>query len=370
MKKNTTKAEFVLYLAVLPKYRAECIRLLRTALGSRLSILISAAHLDPSVKSGIPREFYREVQILRFAGKRAFVQTGHLAEAMAASTTVVDLNPRSVTAWVVLVGRWLLRRRTLVWGHIHPQAGASAPTARLRTNMRRLASGTISYTYRDARKAVEDLPGQKVWTAPNSLYLSERISPAKSDSRGRTDVLYVGRFAKEKKVDLLVRGFSRATSEASEMRLVLVGGGAQEPELRQLAKDLGIADRVVFPGWIDDMTILRSFYERAVCTASPGFAGLGLTQSLGFGVPMVVADNEPHSPEIELDESGGVSYFESDSEVALAKELLTQWGQREGLPSLHFSDYTRHRYSAEAMAEGLLSALRDDSAFMSQIEVH
>lgn len=153
------------------------------------------------------------------------------------------------------------------------------------------------------------------------------------------------------------------------MRLVLVGGGTEEVKLKQLVKDLGIENQVIFPGWIDDVASLRTYYERAFCTASPGFAGLGLTQSLGFGVPMIIADKEPHSPEIELDESGGVAYFESDSDVSLSRELLRNWEKRESLPDTHLSDYTRARYSAEAMASGLLSALDDDTMFSSRIEV-
>lgn len=369
LNKKSAKPEFVLYLAVLPKYRTECIRLLKEALGSRLTILISSAHLDPSVKSGIPAEFYREVSIIRLLGGRAFVQVGHFRTALAASTTVVDLNPRSISAWAILAVRRVLKRRTLVWGHIHPQAGASARTAKIRSGMRTMAAGTISYTYRDAGKALEDIPGQKVWTAPNSLYLEKAILPAKSSLGPRTDVLYVGRFAPSKKVDVLVRGFSLAASKVDSMRLILVGGGAEETQLKKLVNDLGIEARVIFPGWIDDATILRSYYERAFCTASPGFAGLGLTQSLGFGVPMIIADKEPHSPEIELDESGGVSYFESDSDVALSKELLIKWEKRESLPDAYLSGYTRDRYSAEAMAGGLLAALNENSAFRARIEV-
>lgn len=369
LNKDTDSGEFVLYLAVLPKYRTECIRLLKAGLGSRLSILISSAHLDPSVKSGIPSGLYREVHLVRILGKRAFIQMGHFRSAFAAATTVVDLNPRSLTAWLILSGRRILRRRTLVWGHIHPQAGAAAPTARLRLAMRRLSSGTISYTYRDAGKAVKDLPEQKVWVAPNSLYLGESIVPAPSIAPERTDVLYVGRFAHEKKVELLIRGFSTAAAKLGSMRLVLVGGGAQEPPLRELVEELGIAHRVQFPGWIDDEQALRSYYGRAFCSASPGFAGLGLTQSLGFGVPMVVAENEPHSPEIELEASGGVTYFESDSADSLSEKLLTMWAMRGELPSEHLSNYTRSRYSAEAMASGLLSALQDEPTLASPIEV-
>lgn len=350
--------KYVMYLAVLPKYRTECIGILRQRLGDDLGIYVSNAHLDDSVQTGIPRDFYREVSIYRLLGRQAFVQVGSLGAALRAQTAVIDLNPRSLTAWAIVSIRFILRKRTLVWGHIHPQAGPAAKTAGLRLFMRRMASGTISYTYRDAEKAVQDLPGAPIWTAPNSLYRRDAITPAvPSASKARADVLYVGRFAPEKKVALLMEGFALASKQVDDMRLNLIGGGAQEAELRALAAELGVADKVSFPGWIDDLNLLRPYYSSAFCSASPGFAGLGLTQSLGFGVPMVVAKNEPHSPEIELDASGGVQYFDSNSPASLSVAILERWNARKLVPDAELSTYTRHRYSAEAMADGLESAL-------------
>lgn len=336
-------------------------RIVKGTLGPRVGIFVSPAHLDDSVQTGIPGDLYEEIRILRILGNRAFLQWGNIRPALAADTTVVDLNPRSVSAWFMLLLRRALRRRTLVWGHIHPQAGADAATAGVRVLMRRLASGTISYTYRDATKAFKDLPEQEVWTAPNSLYLREQIKPARSHPGGRGDVLYVGRFATAKKVDLLVRGFAEAARVEPGMRLTLIGGGAQERELKHLVQDLAIEDKVDFPGWIDDLAMLASYYESAFCSVSTGFAGLGLTQSLGFGVPMVVADGEPHSPEIELEDSGGVFYFESDSVASLSGELIARWKDRSRLPDVQISDFTKNSYSAEAMAEGLISALESRS---------
>ncbi|MGR0159132.1 glycosyltransferase [Paenarthrobacter nitroguajacolicus] len=364
------QSKFVLYLAVLPKYRTECIEILHQDLGNDLRIYISEAHLDESVRSGIPEGLYSQVSMRRILKGRAFVQTGHFAEAVRADTSVVDLNPRSVTAWAILAIRFILRKRTLVWGHIHPQAGPKSKTAFLRLLMRRLASGTISYTYKDAEKARADLPGKLVWVAPNSLYKAEAIGPASSpEALDRTDLTYVGRFAPAKKVDLLVRAFAQVAASAPEMRLRLIGGGLTEPNLRQLIQDLGVSDKVDFPGWIDDLETLRPFYARSFCTASPGFAGLGLTQSLGFGIPMIVADDEPHSPEIELASVGGVDYFASDSVTDMALCISRQWDRRKALPLLDISSHVKTKYSAEAMANGLKSALTaSDSSSLESVK--
>jgi glycosyltransferase involved in cell wall biosynthesis len=352
-----TRPPYAMYLAVLPSYRRECIALLRQRFGSSLSLFVSPAHLDRSVKTGIDAKEYREVRILRILGDRAFLQLGHWRDGLASRNLVIDLNPRSMTAWMLLIARRILRRRTLVWGHLYPVRGARSLTARLRLVMRRVADGTVTYTYSSRRDAMADLPGQPVWVAANSLYPAREITPA--ESSGRDSVLYVGRFATPKKVELLVRGFAQFSTAQPHVRLVLVGGGEREAAIRELVDELGISARVDMPGWEEGDALLRPRYSRAFCTVSPGFAGLGLTQSLGYGVPCAVARDERHSPEIELADTGAVHWFESDSAAALSNALTDLWRDRQDLPLTEVSAQVRTLYSAEAMADGLTAALRD-----------
>ncbi|WP_035926592.1 glycosyltransferase [Kocuria rosea] len=349
-----------MYLAVLPAYRQSCMEILVNTFDGDLRLFVSDQHLDPSVKSGVKVPGLRTVRMVRLLGNRAFLQIDHLREALALDTLVVDLNPRSLTAWTLLLLRRALNKRTLVWGHLHPRAGSEARTASIRQAMRRLATGTISYTYSDQEQAQLELPGQPVWVATNALYRADEIHPASSvGASERTDVLYVGRFEPAKKVDLVIRAFALAERNNPDLRLRLVGGGSQRQALEELAKQLAVVGKVHFEGWVDGVAALANFYATAVCTVSPGFAGLGLTQSLGFGVPMVVAKDEPHSPEIELAGTGGVHWVESNSPESMAQGLETAFLRREQLPEEDISRLVRQQYSAETMARGLRDALKD-----------
>lgn len=350
------KSTYGLYLAVLPRYRRECMSIVKVALGEELTAWVSDSHLDRSVKTDRGVSWYRRVAMFRLLGDRCFFQVGGIRSAVGVDNLVLDLNPRSLNAWVLLILRRLLRRRVLVWGHLYPRAGRGARTASLRMMMRRLANGTVSYTYSDAETAREDLPGEPVWVAPNAMYRMVDISPAVGDN-DRDSVLYVGRLEEAKKVHLLIRGFSFFHNDFPQLRLVLVGDGSCAEELRCLVEELGLSDSVDFLGWIDDPVRLRVLYSSCIASVSPGFAGLALTQSAGYGIPMVVANNEQHSPEIELASWGAVRWFDSDDPVSLAKELgncldLT-------LPDLSLSSQVRQRYSAEAMGEGLIAALKN-----------
>ncbi len=357
---HPTRPRFVLYVAVLPSYRSECIEIIRKEFGDSIELIVSDAHLDPSVTTGISSEYYKRSAMIRIFGRRAFIQSMPSLSPLLAEAVVLDLNPRSVSAWLILAVRRILRKRTLVWGHVHPQAGIASKTKALRMAMRKLASGTISYTYADRAKAEQDLPGAPVWVAPNALYRLAEMTPGEGAAHSdRDEVIYVGRFAPAKKVDLLVRGFAEAAHENPIIKLHLIGGGEQEPVLRRLVNSLGIENRVTFGGWIEEAASLRAAYSRSFCSVSSGFAGLSLTQSLGFGVPMVVADKENHSPEIELSASGGVHWFSADSAVSLADAILARFKARGGVPDRDVSEFVRKGYSAEAMAAGIIGALRD-----------
>lgn len=347
-----------MFLAVLPAYRTECIEMLIGESTSDVHLYVSDAHLDSSVRTGIPAHLYQRMPMIRLFGKRAFIQLSPTIRPLIVSSLVVDLNPRSLSAWFLLVIRRLLGRRTLVWGHINPQRGATSRTAGLRQTMRRLSSGTICYTYDDAEYAVQALSGSDVWVAPNSLYRSSMIR-AGCGLSPRRNVIYVGRFEPAKKVPLLVTAFAKAVVDEPQMRLVLVGGGSQDSLLRSLVKTLGIESSVDFVGWVEEFESLDSIYEQAFCSVSAGFAGLGLTQSLGFGVPVIVADKEPHSPEIELESSGGVTWFTSDSTEDLSQKIIELWKNSASVPNADLTDHVRSYYSAERMATGLLSAMNN-----------
>ncbi len=61
-----------------------------------------------------------------------------------------------------------------------------------------------------------------------------------------------------KDVATLIRGFARAAAECGRLRLVIAGDGAQRAALQRLSQQLGVAEKVCFAGWLEDMD---SFYQ-------------------------------------------------------------------------------------------------------------
>lgn len=307
------------------------------------------AHVDtvPSVR----------VRNRYFAGRRLLWQSGVLRAAASADVVIASLNPRILSSWVVVLVRRLRRKPTLLWGHAWPRRGRSDLA---RDAFRRLASTLIVYTETEARELREHRPATDVVAAPNGLYRRAEIGPIPTESA--TDVVFVGRLNPSKKPVLLVDAFVAAAPRlAADVRLVFVGDGPQRDLLEQRANDAELGDRVVFTGHISDVEELRAVYGQSIVSVSPGYVGLSLIQSLGYGIPMLIARDEPHSPEIEaLVEGENGALFESDSPDALAVAIVRIAGERDvwlGRRAM-IAELVRTTYTVEHMVAGFAEALR------------
>lgn len=120
--------------------------------------------------------------------------------------------------------------------------------------------------------------------SPDAIGMAEGLWSAPAGAR----VLTVGRFKSQKNHTLLLRAFARL--ECADARLMLLGNGDLEPELRSLAAGLGIGDRVIFAGFHADPT---PFYRTAdLFVLSSDYEGFGnvIVEALANGVPVVSTD--------------------------------------------------------------------------------
>jgi mannosylfructose-phosphate synthase len=111
-------------------------------------------------------------------------------------------------------------------------------------------------------------------------------------------VLALGRVARNKGYDLLLRAMPPVMDRVSDTRLLLAIGsteptlGEQEQieELKSLAKELGIADRMIFHDWIPDEE-LPDYYRLAdVFALSSRYEPFGMTavEAMACGTPTVI----------------------------------------------------------------------------------
>ncbi|MDJ1114455.1 glycosyltransferase [Microbacterium dauci] len=350
----------VAVLAVLPDYRRNFVVELQKSFADsddELVLVVGDAHLDRTVKSA---SFPGVVQVRNRAllGRRILWQVGVMKHVRGTDVAVVDLNPRSLTAWAILLRRKLARQRTLVWGHIHPRRGAAAATAPLRRLMRRLADGVISYTWSDGRRVRTEDRSADVWVAANGLYPSSLLDYSPTSSRTR--FLCVGRIEPAKRPFLALQAFALALKSgrlAADTRLTFVGEGSQHAELAIRVQDAGLSDRVDLLGHVSDFARLRDLYSESIASLSPGYVGLSLTQSLGFGVAMLIADDEPHAPEIELATDRTSRMFRAGDAESFATAMTEAAADPEQWDRESIVQAVRDTYSSSVMAEGFRLAL-------------
>jgi glycosyltransferase involved in cell wall biosynthesis len=150
----------------------------------------------------------------------------------------------------------------------------------------------------------EGVSAEKIFTAPHTVNNAEynQVVPEEvvQDLRhsldltpGQKVVLFVGRLVKTKGLSYLLEAF--ASIDVPEAALVLVGQGPEEAALRQQAKDLNIADRVRFVGYIPpDETV--PYYAMAYVHVLPSVVtasaietwGLVTNEAFNQGVPSIV----------------------------------------------------------------------------------
>lgn len=103
--------------------------------------------------------------------------------------------------------------------------------------------------------------------------------------------LYVGRLSAEKSIDILLRSFEVFTQSNKDIKLVLVGDGPIASELKKLAKQLRISQRVVFFGKVDNDELVHSnIYNNALAfiTASKSETQcISLLEAAASGIPLI-----------------------------------------------------------------------------------
>lgn len=131
-------------------------------------------------------------------------------------------------------------------------------------------------------------------------------------------------------------------------RLVLIGRGPEEPRLRVLADQLGIADAVVFAGFREDMpTVMEAIDVLCLSSRHEGF-GLVLIEGMAAQKP-VVATRVSSIPEIVVPEETGCLVNAGDvSGFAAAMRRMMDPGVRDSFGGRGFARVTSE-FTTEAM---------------------
>ncbi|MCC6483954.1 MAG: glycosyltransferase [Armatimonadetes bacterium] len=170
-------------------------------------------------------------------------------------------------------------------------------------------------------------------------------------------LVYVGRIAKEKNLELLLESFKIVSAEEPRARLVIVGGGPYLEELKENAKIKGIGVRTTFTGPLERAR-LRDVFSQADIFVFPS-----LTETQGLAVGEAAAEGLPSVAVA----SGGIPEFVRDGETGyLVGNDAREFSGR--VLSLLRDDEQRRSFGAAARAfSGSLSV---DAMISKVLEVY
>ena len=150
---------------------------------------------------------------------------------------------------------------------------------------------------------------------------------------GASVIVYAGRFVADKRIRELLRACVQVRRGAPDVVLVLCGTGPLEAELHRLARDLGIDDVVVFPGFVRDTDALLRRADVFVSLGTAEGSPNAVQEAMASGTPVVLSDTAPHR---ELAGADAGRFVDGDDEASIAAGLL---------------DCLRNRDAARARAE-------------------
>lgn len=129
-------------------------------------------------------------------------------------------------------------------------------------------------------------------------------------------ILAVQRLDPVKRVDLLIRALREVLQDVPAAKLLVAGAGPEEPKLRALVDDLGVAAAVRFTGYVAEERLPDVFGLADVFASHSESETFGVTfaEAMAAGLPIIAADTSCIRDVLDSDiativEAGSVSRF-------------------------------------------------------------
>ena len=134
---------------------------------------------------------------------------------------------------------------------------------------------------------------------PNPYVPAEGATPF-TGTRNKT-IVSAGRFADQKRFDILIRAFAKVHEKHPDYRLVIYGEGDCRTMYEQLSKKLGVSSFIDYPGYVKN--VAASIRQDGVFVLSSDYEGIpnSLIEAMTVGLPCVATDCSPGGPDFLTD---------------------------------------------------------------------
>ena len=122
--------------------------------------------------------------------------------------------------------------------------------------------------------------------------LKEGLPEPYTGVRDKTVVSF-GRFEPQKNYAMLIRAFAKFAHTWQDYRLILYGKGSQHGQLEELAQELGIREKVDFPGF--SRNVHEQILSAGMFVLPSDYEGLSnsMLEAMAIGLPVICTDSPP-----------------------------------------------------------------------------
>lgn len=166
---------------------------------------------------------------------------------------------------------------------------------------------------------IEVVHNGAVWRTPPAGFDPAAKRTALGIPAGTRLIGTAARLEEIKNLPMMLRAFQGVRAARPDTMLLIAGRGAQEEQLKLLARELGIGDQVLFLGLRDDLPEIYPLLELFLLTSFSEGISVTLLESMSHGVPSV-ATRVGGNPEVVLEGETGVM-VPSDDPQALASAI-------------------------------------------------
>jgi glycosyltransferase involved in cell wall biosynthesis len=163
------------------------------------------------------------------------------------------------------------------------------------------------------------VPEERITVIYNAVELPDKVEPMPVPLKTPVKAVTVGRLVPWKRVD----GLLEALKGVPDLGLVVVGDGPERPWLEQLARELGVSDRVYFAGQRSKKEALGLMAACDLLVLNSTHEGLPhvVLEAMSLGLP-VVATAVGGTPELVKDGETGVLVPVEDGVLAIVLKRL------------------------------------------------
>jgi glycosyltransferase involved in cell wall biosynthesis len=228
---------------------------------------------------------------------------------------VFGSNPRDISLpFRLMLNKYIYRYKVVTWSMYHRIGGPKLFSTLMIKFIGRISDRSMTYTDIGANYLIErGIPSEKIDVIGTAIdekqvfKIQEDVREAAKKSlldeynlKGKFVLLQVMRLSAIKNPFLLVDMMKLLVRDESNTRLVLIGGGELEEELKLYVKANNLESHFIFLGPMYDEIELAKWFDIAQVFVIPTCIGLSAHHAFCYGLP-VVTDNSKNNQASEFD---------------------------------------------------------------------